>query len=347
MSVITEQNKYLREQSKLLVKIVPFLDPFKCFAFHGGTVINLFCNDSFKRYSVDLDGVFIPDKTIDISSKSEVFNSINSNLTLLKKQLLTHKKELNIIDIKQYRNRTALIIYAKNPFDTTNDVKVKIEANKTYVGSIDYLVKRELKKFFRKDFKTNCSILSVSDNQLYGSKIGALFGRNELKDSYDLFHFLSEGKNLVQYKSGIIYNLLSNTADVITILNIDYNEKPKNIEDQIEKLGQQYSLGKHVFTRKRIKEIVLESLNEQDLHYILASSMGILDKSDYPFKNMRGVMIQNKVNKEYRENHPSNYEARLQEFINMFPFEKQKRMIKKELKSLEKIGFDSSTGLNL
>ena len=342
MSVITEQNKYLREQSKLLVKIVPFLDPFKCFAFHGGTVINLFCNDSFKRYSVDLDGVFIPDKTIDISSKSEVFNSINSNLTLLKKQLLTHKKELNIIDIKQYRNRTALIVYAKNPFDAANDVKVKIEANKTYVGSIDYLVKRELKKFFRKDFKTNCSILSVSDNQLYGSKIGALFGRNELKDSYDLFHFLSEGKNLVQYKSGIIYNLLSNTADVITILNIDYNETPKNIEDQIEKLGQQYSLGKHVFTRKRIKEIVLESFNEQDLHYILASSMGVLDKSDYPFKNMRGVMIQNKVNKEYREKHLSNYEARLQEFINMFPFERQKRIEK-----LKKIGINSSTGLNL
>lgn len=87
MSVITEQNEQ-REQSKLLVKVVPFLEPFKCFAFHGGTIINLFCNDTFKRYSVDLDGIFIPDKSIDISSKTEVSNAINSNLTLLKNELL-------------------------------------------------------------------------------------------------------------------------------------------------------------------------------------------------------------------------------------------------------------------
>ena len=337
-----------REQSKLLVKIVPFLEPYKCFAFHGGTVINLFCNDTFKRYSVDLDGIFIPDKTIDITSDSEVLKSINSNLTSLKNELLAHKNELNILDIKQYRVRTDLIIYAKNPFDKNNAVKVKIEVNKRYVGSIDHLVRRELKGFFRKDFKTSCTILSVSDNQLYGSKIVALFGRNEIKDSYDIFHFLSESKNLLQYKNGIIYNLLSNTTDVINILNMDYNESPKKLEEQIDDLGgQPYSLGKHILTRKIVKELVLESLNRQDLHYILASSMGILDKTDYPYKNMRAVMLQNKSNKDYREKHLSNYEKRLENFINTFPLEKQKTMMKKELKKLKKISIDSSTGSNL
>lgn len=188
MSVITEQNEQ-REQSKLLVKVVPFLEPFKCFAFHGGTIINLFCNDTFKRYSVDLDGVFIPDKSIDISSKTEVSNAINSNLTLLKNELLLHKNELDIVEIRHYKSSPKLVILGKNPFDKNNLVNVKVEVNKRSVGSIDPLVRRELKGFFRKDFKTNCTILSVSDNQLYGSKIGALFTRNELKDSYDLFHF--------------------------------------------------------------------------------------------------------------------------------------------------------------
>ena len=340
--------KDLRERSKLLVKLVPFLEPYKCFAFHGGTVINLFCSNAFKRYSVDLDGVFIPDKTIDITSDAEVFNSINSNLISLKKELLSHKKELNIIEIKQYRGKTDLLIFAENPFDKNDPTRVKIEVHRKSIGLIGPLVKRELKEFFRKDFKTDCTILSVSDNQLYGSKIGALFGRNEIKDSYDVFHFLSGGKNLLQYKNEIIYCLLSNTNDVIKILNMDYNEIPKELETQIEDLGKhEYSLGKHILTRKEVKELVLESLNRQDLHYILASSIGILDKTDYPYKNMRAVMLQNKENKKYRENHPVNYEKRLENFINTFPFENQKTMMKKELKKLKKIGIDSSTGLNL
>ena len=338
----------LREQSKLLVKLVPFLEPYKCFAFHGGTVINLFCSETFKRYSIDLDGVFIPDKTIDITSNAEVLNSINLKLSSLKKDLLAHKKDLNITYIEQYSIRPTLLIKRENPLDKNDFVSVKIEVHKKSIGSIEQLERRRLTKFFREDFKTDCTILSVSDNQLYGSKIGALFGRNTIKDSYDLFQFLLEGKDLVQYKDGAIYSFLSNPTDIIKILNMDYNQKPDKLEYQIDNLGgQPYSLGKHIFTRKRVKDLILGGLNRQDIHYILASSMRILDKTDYPYKNMRAVILQNKENKKYRKNHPVNYEKNLKNFINTFPFENQKTMMKKELKKLKKISINSSTGLNL
>lgn len=108
---------------------------------------------------------------------------------------------------------------------------------------------------------------------------------------------------------------------------MDYTEEPDNPEEQIRDLGgQSYSLGKHYYTRKIVKEIILKSLDREDLHYILASSMGVLDETNYSLKNMRSIMLQNKFNKDYRHNHPDNYEKRVQNFINTFPFEKQKRI---------------------
>ena len=45
MNHITETLNEQEEQSKLLVKIVPFLAPLKSLVFHGGTILNLFCTD--------------------------------------------------------------------------------------------------------------------------------------------------------------------------------------------------------------------------------------------------------------------------------------------------------------
>lgn len=327
---------YQREQSRLLVKVVPFLDPFKCFAFHGGTVINLFSENSPKRYSIDLDAVFIPDKNIDLKSDIQIVNSIDKNLDLLKKDLLIHKNDLNIIDIRQPKNRSVLYIIAENPLDTNSVVNVKIEVNRTYTGLIGHPYKKRLALPYRLDFNTDCWINSVSDVQLYGSKIAAMFGRNEIKDSYDLYYFLSTNKDIAQYKEGIIYSILSNRKNVLKILNMNYNEIPKDFKRQMDTLGSyNYSLGKHLFTRKRVKEILFESLKAQDLYYILASDMGVLDKTDYAFKNMRGVILQNKENKEYRENHPRNYQKKAQSFIELPLLKKHQKTLKKQLKDLE------------
>lgn len=80
MSLTIKDGNYQKEQSRLLVKIVPYLHEFSYFVFHGGTVINLFYSDKFKRYSVDLDGVFVPNKNEQNLSDSQLYFLINKKL---------------------------------------------------------------------------------------------------------------------------------------------------------------------------------------------------------------------------------------------------------------------------
>ena len=326
MSLTTKDGNYQKEQSRLLVKIVPYLYEFRCFVFHGGTVINLFCTDKFKRYSVDLDGVFVPNKNAQNLSDSQLYLLINKKLSLLRKLLLTpeNKKKLGI-NVLHVEKRTSLYIQGKNPFKKNNTITVKIEVNSKYVGLIGDASQRRLGKTFREQFDTDCYIHSVPDVQLYGGKIGAVFGRNTIKDSYDLYLLLNENSNLLPYKKGIFYNLLAGNKSVATILDMDYNKVPDELEEEIDLLGGiDYSLSKHIETRKRVKNLVLEMLNEQDLYYILSSSLGVIDQTDYEFKGMRGVIIRNNLNKNYSIKYPERHKDLMHDFVNRFPFKSNK-----------------------
>ena len=84
-----QENSIQKEQSRLLLTIVPLLHKISCFGFLGGTVINFFCTNTFKRYSVDLDGVYIPDKGTKDMSKGKIIPIVNEKLRDFKKELLS------------------------------------------------------------------------------------------------------------------------------------------------------------------------------------------------------------------------------------------------------------------
>ena len=75
--LLMQENSIQKEQSRLLLKIVPLLYKISCFGFLGGTVINFFCTNTFKRYSVDLDGVYIPDRGMKDLSKGKITPLVN------------------------------------------------------------------------------------------------------------------------------------------------------------------------------------------------------------------------------------------------------------------------------
>ena len=320
MNHITEALNEQEEQSKLLVKIVPFLAPLKSLVFHGGTILNLFCTDKFKRYSVDLDGIYLPNKDIEHLSKTEIIALINKELSYLRQVLLANKKELGIFNIIHPKNKTTPYIQAKIPFKRNGIIEVKFEVNDNYVGLIKPTVQRRLGKAFREKFNFDCSINSVSDIQLYGGKIGATFGRNTIKDTFDCYHLLNENINFLDYIEGILYNFLAAKKPIASILNVNYNLIPNNIEKQIRGLGAtNYSLRKHIETRKRIKAIILGILNQQDMYYILASSLGVIEQTDYKFKNMRAVVRQNEFNRNYSIKNPVQHKNLLDDFLSVFP----------------------------
>ena len=235
-------------------------------------------------------------------------------------------------------------------------MSVKLEVNKIYIGVIGSIRIRQLGKAFRDEFKTDNYIRTVSDTQLYGGKFSALLSRNTIKDSYDVFMLLKEGMNFNFYKKGIIYNLLSSKDSVIDILNADTNESPKELEIQLRTLGTaNFSLKEHIKTRKKAKAILIEMLNQQDLYYVLASAMGVIDQTDYEFKNMLAVKHINRLNKEDLVKDPEEHKMLIDNFIKEFPltsiktkslYNNYKRYVERQIKTQNTIPFkiDNSIG---
>jgi hypothetical protein len=67
------QSQYYR-QVQLLLRIIPFVSRYDCFALKGGTAINLFVRN-FPRLSVDIDLVFLP-----MMERQEALKTITSHL---------------------------------------------------------------------------------------------------------------------------------------------------------------------------------------------------------------------------------------------------------------------------
>lgn len=116
MKDITKKENEQREQCKFLVKLVPYLYKFNCFVFHGGTVLNLYTTDKFKRYSIDLDGVFVPDKKN--LSIEEAHQIISSRLKELREELMSpeNKEALGIRKIYRNLKPPSLNIIIEHPF---------------------------------------------------------------------------------------------------------------------------------------------------------------------------------------------------------------------------------------
>ena len=186
-----------KKQADLLLKIVPFLRNVMCFAFNGGTVINFFCSDTFKRYSVDLDGVFIPPKEMKNVSKKTITSLTNKELSKLKNELEspTNKRILGIVRIDHLRNKRLLRIHACAPTSKNDIIKVKLEVHGAYTYTTEDVVIRRLGSAAREEFNTDCEIRSVNDAKLYSGKFIAFLARNSVKDGYDMDHLFKEGIN--------------------------------------------------------------------------------------------------------------------------------------------------------
>jgi len=74
-------NQAYKNQVRLLLSVIPEVAKEKCFAMHGGTVINLFIRE-MPRLSVDIDLTYIPieDRQTTLDNISEALERIKGNI---------------------------------------------------------------------------------------------------------------------------------------------------------------------------------------------------------------------------------------------------------------------------
>lgn len=198
------------EQVELLLKIIPFINPYKQLAIKGGTAINLFMRN-MPRLSVDIDLTYLPleDRDTSLKAIAEILLAIKHNI------------ENKYLDIKGYVKRTSDSQIKQIVF-VDQKTQVKVEINHILRGALYQPITLDLCDQAQQQFVTfvEANILSFED--VYAGKICASLDRQHPRDLFDIKILLeSEGINSRLREAFVVY-LISNNRPIIELLNPNF-----------------------------------------------------------------------------------------------------------------------------
>lgn len=162
------------EQTRLMLRVLPFVAKEDCFALKGGTAINFFVRD-MPRLSVDIDLVYLP-----VGPREEALAGIETALKRIKAQALRVLGPGYSVQEPIVEGKTAKLL-VKGPGAT-----VKIEPNTVIRGTVEAPAKRTLSKKAAATFDMSANILTVANTDLYGGKICAALDRQHPRDLFDI-----------------------------------------------------------------------------------------------------------------------------------------------------------------
>lgn len=293
----------------LLLKTIPFLNEFKELSLIGGTAINFFLTNDYKRLSVDIDLVFHrPD--IQNMSRKEIEDTVANYLELIADKLLRTKLVTKVIFNRKYNSIKV------NGYDKT---RIKIDISSSTVGLLEPPRVRMLSNNIRNKFNLDCKILTASRERVYAGKLLATIGRNTLKDSFDMGNFIKEGFDFNRIRRPLLYLLLNSGKHIEAIFTGQLDRIPYNHQIQLKLLGSDnFSLEEHIAIRKKARNIVFELLNKEMCYYILASELGMIDITDYAYRDYPGIIGKNDYSLNFMSSNKEAHRRSIDKLVKLF-----------------------------
>ncbi|MFO1315745.1 MAG: nucleotidyl transferase AbiEii/AbiGii toxin family protein [Burkholderiales bacterium] len=169
-----------RDTAELLLDIAPRVFAEPEFAMKGGTAINLFVQP-LPRLSVDIDLVFVPADF----EREEALQRISAALNRIQ------------VALGRAPGMNARLGGADGDevklFVTRNDVRVKVEVNTVFRGTVYTPIRSGLSKAATEYFKREVSVALLDRDELYASKLVAAMDRQHPRDLFDVMLLLGQG----------------------------------------------------------------------------------------------------------------------------------------------------------
>lgn len=200
------KNSYFR-QVELLVRILPLVGEYSCFALKGGTAINLFYRD-MPRLSIDIDLVYLP-----IAEREHSLEDITKNLkslgTMIAARLPGAKIQYSLLRPTGHVHR--LIV-------ESGRAVIKIELSPVLRGTVyEATIMRTTKK--AEEIFGFAEIPVISFEDLFAGKMLAALDRQHPRDLFDikgLFEFEGITERL---KEAFMVYLISHNRRMVEILD--------------------------------------------------------------------------------------------------------------------------------
>lgn len=262
----------------LLVRILPLIGEYPCFALKGGTAINLFYRD-MPRLSVDIDLAYLP-----IAERDRSLEDITKNLRSLgesiSKRITGSKIQYSFFRPSGHVHR--LIVEADRAV-------VKIELSPVLRGTVyEPSIMRITKKAEESFGFAEIPVLSFED--LFAGKIMAALDRQHPRDLFDIRGLIENEGITGKIKEAFIVYLISHNRRMIEILNPNILDISSVYEtDFIGMTTDPVDLPVLLETRIELIRTVRSLLNKQDIEFLVDFKEGHPDWSYFSVSHIKDL----------------------------------------------------------
>ncbi len=267
------ENRY-REQVRLLVSLLPFVDDEPCFALKGGTAINFFVQP-LPRLSVDIDLVFLP-----LLPRDEALRQCSAVLQRMTRQMAARLPGVQV-DLRQQRpdEQRALV--------RRGGVQVKIEISPVLRGTLHPPDRLDVVGEVEQEFGF-AAVRVVSLPDLYGGKICAALDRQHPRDLFDVGLLLeADGLDRRVFEGFLVY-LLSHPRPMHELLLPRW--KPLDQVYLAEFAGMsraEMSLARLDESRRVLLQKLSAWMSADDARFLLSFKRGEPEWSLFPVKGVK------------------------------------------------------------
>ena len=255
-----------RRKVELLLRILPIISEYECFAVHGGTAINLFLKN-LPRYSVDIDLTYVP-----IEGREQSISNINAALSAISYRVKRAVKGINIVPV--LKTCKLLCEYG--------GCQVKIEVNQTKRGIVGGDIQiRSLCEKAQDEFGMYCEARIVPTSLLYGGKIAAALSRQHPRDLFDVKY---KDVGLEETKEGLMFCLLGSDRPICESFKPNLIDQKEAMEKQFDGMTDiLFSYEDFENTRNKLIADVNQLLTESDKRFLISFEEGTptWEESDY------------------------------------------------------------------
>ena len=255
-------NPRFEAQAALVIRCLPEIAKYDCFALKGGTAINLFLRD-LPRVSADIDLTYLPLRTRD-----ESLVEISDTLLLIKSAIETiiPGSQVSARRIQGYVSKLSVV---------ADGTEIKIEPNLVLRGSVDVPVFLELSQAAQKRFRASARIQTLAPPDLYGGKLCAALDRQHPRDLFDVRLLLQrEGVTPAIRRAFVVY-LAGHTRPMHELLSPNLIDIEEAFERQFEGMTlEPVTLDELVQARQQLIEILVRSLDSDEKSFILSMKSG-------------------------------------------------------------------------
>ena len=245
-------------QVQLLLRLIPFIARYDCFALKGGTAINLFVRD-LPRLSVDIDLVFLP-----TMGRSDALDLIRNNLEELASTIARSITSARIV--RSFQDRSdALRLLVEN-----EGVQIKVELSPVLRGVVHQPAVVPVCAAVEEEFGfAEMPVVSFAD--LYAGKICAALDRQHPRDLYDVKLLLeNEGLSDELRKTVLVY-VISHPRPIAELLRPRYKDFAAVYEGEFRNMTEEdISLAALEAARDQLVKIIGVSLTREERAFLLS-----------------------------------------------------------------------------